>query len=68
MPEDYKEKIVSWLQYNRRAIAKFNFELPEIANIDQTPLSFGFFDNKTYDTRGVKIVFAKQTNPGWDRW
>jgi hypothetical protein len=59
VPEDYKEKIISWL--HRRAQDKFNFELSEIANMDQTPISFEFLDNKTYDTKGVKTVFVKQT-------
>jgi hypothetical protein len=67
IPQDYKEKIISWLQFNRRAMAKFNFELSEIANMDQTPISFEFLDNKTYDTKGVKTVFVKQTGSGWDR-
>ena len=34
IPGDYKDKITSWLQFNRRTQAKFNFELSEIANID----------------------------------
>jgi hypothetical protein len=67
VPEGYKEKIISWLQFNRRAMAKFNFELSEIANMDQTPISFEFLDNKTYDTKGVRTVFVKQTGSGWDR-
>jgi hypothetical protein len=67
IPEDYKEKIVSWLQFNRRAQAKFNFELLEIGNIDQTPILFEFLDNETYDTKGVKTIFVKQTGSGWDR-
>ena len=67
VPQDYKEKILSWLQFNRRAQAKFNFELSEIANMDQTPISFEFLDSKTYDIKGVKTVFVKQTGSGWDR-
>jgi hypothetical protein len=67
VPGDYKEKIISWLQFNRRAQARFNFELSEIANMDQTPISFEFLDNKTYNTKGVKTVFIKQTGSGWDR-
>ena len=67
VPEDYKEKIVNWLQFNRRAQAKFNFELSEIANMHQTLIAFEFLDNKTYDTNGVKTVFVKQTGSGWDR-
>jgi hypothetical protein len=67
VPGDYKDKITSWLQFNRRAQAKFNFELSEIANMDQTPISFEFLDNRTYDTKGVRTVFVKQTGSGWDR-
>jgi hypothetical protein len=67
IPEDYRDKITSWLQFNRRAQAKFNFEHSEIANMDQTPISFEFLDNKTYDTKDVKTVFVKQTGSGWDR-
>jgi hypothetical protein len=65
--EDYKEKIVNWLQFNRRAQAKFNFELSEIANMDQTPIAFELLDNKTYNTKGIKTVFVKQTSSGWNR-
>ena len=67
MPEDYRDKITSWLQFNRRAQARFNFELSEIANMDQTPISFEFLDKRTYDTIGVRTVFLKQTGSGWDR-
>jgi hypothetical protein len=35
--------------------------------MDQTPISFEFVDNNTYDTKGVKTVFVKQTGLGWDR-
>jgi hypothetical protein len=67
VPGDYKDKITSWLQFNRRAQARFNFELSEIANMDQTPIAFEFLDKRTYDTTGVKTVFLKQTGSGWDR-
>jgi hypothetical protein len=67
VPADYKDKITSWLQFNRRAQARFNFELSEIANMDQTPIAFEFLDNRTYDTTGVRTVFVKQTGSGWDR-
>jgi hypothetical protein len=66
VPADYKDKITSWLQFNRRAQARFNFE-PEIDNMDQTPISFEFLDNKTYNTIGARTVFVKQTGSGWDR-
>jgi transposase-like protein len=64
VPGDYKDKITSWLQFNRRAQAKFNFELSEIANMDQTPISFEFLDNKTYDTTGAGSVATYATTQG----
>ena len=35
--------------------------------MDQTPLSFEFLNNKTYNTIGARTVFLKQTGSGWDR-
>jgi transposase-like protein len=67
VPGDYKDKITSWLQFNRRAQARFNFELSEIANMDQTPISFEFLGGRTYNTTGVRTVFVKQTGSGWDQ-
>ena len=64
VPGDYKDKITSWLQFNRRAQARSNFELSEIANMDQTPIAFEFLDKRTYDTTGVRTVFLKQTGSG----
>ena len=66
MPADYKDKITSWLLFNRRVQARFNFELSEIANMDQTPIAFEFLNSRTYDTKGVRTVFVKQTGLGWD--
>ena len=67
VPGDYKDKITSWLQFNRRAQARSNFELSEIANMDQTPIAFEFLNGRIYDTRGIRTVFIKQTGSGWDR-
>jgi transposase-like protein len=64
VPADYKDKITSWLQFNRRAQARFNFELSEIANMDQTPIAFEFLNGRTYDTTGVRTVFVKQSGSG----
>ena len=64
IPADSKDKITAWLQFNRRVQARSNFELSEIANMDQTPIFFEFLDNRTYDTKGTKTVFLKQTGSG----
>jgi hypothetical protein len=67
VPADYRDKITSWLQFNQRAQARFNFELSEIANMDQIPIAFEFLNSRTYDTIGVRTVFTKQTGSGWDQ-
>jgi hypothetical protein len=60
VPGDYKDKITSWLQFNRRAQARFNFELSEISNMDQTPIAFEFLDNRTYDTIGAGLYLSNK--------
>jgi hypothetical protein len=67
VPEDFKPQIVNWLQFNRRAQAKYGFELSEIANMDQTPLQFEFLSSKTYAFKGEKTVFVKSARSGWDK-
>ena len=34
--------------------------------MDQTPIAFEFLNSRTYDTKGVRTVFVKQTGLGWD--
>jgi hypothetical protein len=29
-------------------------------------MAFEFLDNRTYDTKGIRTVFVKQTGSGWD--
>jgi hypothetical protein len=86
MPENYRNKVQSWLQYNRRqtVIRKDGtslvglpcesdvpvvgrFKLSEIGNMDQTPLAFDFLGSRTYNTKGAKTVFQKETRSGWDK-
>ena len=61
---DYKDKITSWLQFNQYTQARFNFELSEIANIDQILIAFEFLNSRTYDTKGIRTIFVKQTSSG----
>jgi hypothetical protein len=82
VPEAFREKIQSWLQFNRRqtVIEEFSdqglpckvpcvgrFKLSEIANMDQTPIAFEFLTAKTYDFKGSKTVWLKEARSGWDR-
>ncbi len=43
------------------------FKLSEIANIDQTLIAFEFLSGCTYDCKGAKTVWIKETRSGWDR-
>jgi hypothetical protein len=84
--EDYRNKVQSWLQYNRRQTiirtdgtslvgldCELNvpvvgrFKLSEMGNMDQTPLAFDFMGSRTYESKGVKTVFQKESRSGWDK-
>ena len=43
------------------------FKLSEIANMDQTPLAFDFIGSRTYESKGAKSVFQKESRSGWDK-
>jgi hypothetical protein len=43
------------------------FKLSEIANMDQTPIAFGFLSGRTYDFKGAKTIWVKEQRSGWDR-
>ena len=43
------------------------FKLSEIANMDQTPLPFDFLGSRTYDSKGSKTIFQKESRGGWDK-
>lgn len=43
------------------------FKLSEIANMDQTPLAFDFMGSRTYESKGEKTVFQKESRSGWDK-
>jgi hypothetical protein len=80
-PEDVYDKIQSWLQFNRRnsqpTVYTFGpgrqnrevgkYRLSEISNMDQTPLSFEFMDNRTYNQKGADTVWIKVAKSGWDK-
>ena len=35
--------------------------------MDQTPIAFEFLNSRTYDTKGIRTVFVKQTGSGWNQ-
>ena len=44
-----------------------NFTASDLANMDQTPLTFGLDDRKTCDKKGVKEVWAQSGPSGLDK-
>lgn len=43
------------------------FKLSKITNMDQIPLAFEFLDKRTYEVKGEKTVWLKETRSRWDR-
>jgi hypothetical protein len=43
------------------------FKLSKIANMDQTPLAFDFLGSRTYNSKGTKTIFQKESRSGWDK-
>lgn len=76
-PDDAREKIIAWLQFNRRAAALKSgesiehdvgrFKLCNIANMDQTPLEFDFPSRSTYTLQGSNDITIRQTRSGWEK-
>ena len=76
-PDDAREKITAWLQFNRRAAALKSgesteydvgrFKLCNIANMDQTPLEFDFPSKSTYALQGSNDITIRQTRSGWEK-
>jgi hypothetical protein len=40
------------------------FKLSEIGNMDQTPLAFDFISSKTYDNKGERTIWLKESRSG----
>jgi hypothetical protein len=77
-PEDFKKKIISFLQYNRRAQQPRDgepvipggvgrFDLSAIANMDQIPLAFDHAKGYTYAATGSRSVMARNSKSGWEK-
>jgi len=43
------------------------FKLSEIGNMDQTPLAFDFLSTWTYDAKGSRTIWVKESRSGWDK-
>lgn len=80
IPEEFQIHILSWLRFNRRNSLPRNslekahlisdvgrFRLGQICNMDETPIPFEYLNGRTYEMKGAKTVWAKQTRGGWDK-
>lgn len=61
LPFQLENKIESFQRYVINLRKKYNFELSEIGNMDETPVLFDLPSNYTVDNKGAKTVFVKTT-------
>jgi hypothetical protein len=61
MPAEYENKILQFHKYVIGARKNFDFELGQIANMDETPLTFDVPSNRTVEVKGSKTVAIKTT-------
>ena len=61
LPEDYEEKIVRFHCFVINLRKEHNYPLHVIANIDETPLTFGMPPNRTINHMGEKTIKIRMT-------
>ena len=75
-PDELREVVLQWLRFNRRNSQPLpdqvtaevgRYQLPEITNMDQSPIAYEFISDKTYDLKGEKTVWTKSARGGWDK-
>uniref|UniRef100_A0A803K4M5 HTH CENPB-type domain-containing protein n=1 Tax=Xenopus tropicalis TaxID=8364 RepID=A0A803K4M5_XENTR len=59
MPKEYEEKILSFHKFLIDARKKNQFELSQIGNMDEVPLTFDVPSNRTVDHKGAKTRTVK---------
>jgi hypothetical protein len=59
MPQEYEEKILSFHRFIIQHRKKTSVELSQIANMDETPLTFDVPSNRTVAMKGAKTVTIK---------
>ncbi|KAG8236486.1 hypothetical protein J437_LFUL016634 [Ladona fulva] len=62
MPADYEEKIQAFHRFVINACKKTSFELVQIGNMDEIPLTFDVPSNKTVSVKGSKSITIKTTS------
>lgn len=61
MPEEYEQKIMTFHQFIINSRKQNSFELGQIGNMDEVPLTFDVPSNKSIDVKGTKTVTIKTT-------
>ena len=59
MPVEYEDKIIEFHRFIINARKQEKFELSQIANMDEVPLTFNVPSNKTVDSKGAKSIIVK---------
>ena len=59
MPAEYEHKIMEFHRFIIRARQNVEFELSQIGNMDEVPLTFDVPSNKTVDIKGTKSITVK---------
>ncbi|CAI5770390.1 pogo transposable element with KRAB domain [Podarcis lilfordi] len=59
MPEEYESKILSFHKFVIDARKRNGFEIGQIGNMDEVPLTFDVPSNRTVDRKGAKTIAVK---------
>uniref|UniRef100_A0A8C5WL18 HTH CENPB-type domain-containing protein n=1 Tax=Leptobrachium leishanense TaxID=445787 RepID=A0A8C5WL18_9ANUR len=61
LPKDLEEKVDSFHRYVLKLRHQHNYELGQIGNMDETPMTFDLPGNRSVHTKGEKTVLVKTT-------
>ena len=61
LPADHEDKLMEFQQFIIRQRKNFDYDLSQIGNADQTPLTFDMPYNTTVNTKGAKTVQLNTT-------
>ena len=61
LPKDLEEKIESFQKFIIKLRKEYNFDLSQIGNMDETPMTFDLPSNRTVNAAGAKSVLVKTT-------
>ena len=59
LPHEYERKITEFHKYFINMRKKLYFEIGQLGNMDELPLTFDVPSNKTLDVKGAKTIMIK---------